>query len=225
MTKSHLRIELGAIHCSDTEDVWGEDELYFTGAVLQDAVPPKAILTKVIGINDDQAKYLSLDQRLLFDGDVDDGLSIALYLEARDEDVGHDWANRPSWVDKMSEALAAKLGAAAGVALVSNPAGWATVGAAVASAAALAGFYWLMGSDKDDLLGKLERIVPAKGPASESVAWRFSRNDWTGYSSWAYEVRLVVARQSLPPTYIKPIPRPKPPSPRPPKPKPGQVIP
>ena len=50
--------------------------------------------------------------------------AVALTLMAYDQDVQHDWRNRPKWIDSVGEKAAGEVTTAAVAALVTNPVGW-----------------------------------------------------------------------------------------------------
>jgi hypothetical protein len=217
-----ITIELVSVYCDDTEDLTGADEFYLIGLAVGDPDLKSPILTTPRSVNDGELKSFGAES-ILFKGEVPVDSNVALYLQARDEDVAKDWSQRPAWVDKMSEAAAAKLGAGAAAALLTNPAGWATVGICALAAVGIGGFYLAMGSDQDDELGSLQVLIPARGPAEETRRWRFAQSGW--YSGWNYTLTYRVRRVGagvIPPLVQPSPPRPEPrPVPLPPR-RPGQ---
>jgi hypothetical protein len=181
-----VKIELINVYCGDTEDVTGADEFYIVGALTDGtATNTKAALTSPISINNGQTKTFSNSQKVLFNGYVAQGTTIRGGLKAYDEDWAHDWAQYEPWATKIKDAVVTGLNASG------NP---KAVTAATILNYGYKAFSALSYLDKDDLLGTLELNVSPIGPNVEEKTWKFSKSDWTGYSSWNYTVRYRITR-------------------------------
>lgn len=181
-----VKIELINVYCADTEDVTGADEFYIVGALTDGTqANTKAALTSPISINNGQTKTFPASQQVLFNGYVAQGTTIRGGLKAYDEDWAHDWAKYEPWAKTIKDAVVTGLNASA------NP---KAVAAATILDWGFKGFSAISYLDKDDLLGKIELNVSPIGPNVEEKSWKFSRSDWTGYSSWNYTVRYRITR-------------------------------
>jgi hypothetical protein len=78
-------------------------------------------------------------------------------------------------------------------ALVSNPIGWATLGAIAVGGAVVGGLLLAASGDVDDQLGSLNKLVPASGPAVEEGSWSFRQDGW--WSGWDYTVKYRIRRE------------------------------
>ncbi len=195
---TQVRIELLNVKCNNTEDVTGADEFYILGA-LSDTTNTKGALTSPISINDGQTKTFNSAQQVIFDADVPEGQTVRGGLKAFDEDFAKDWAKYDSTVNQISDAVAG------GLAASGNPKA-ATAGTILKFA--VKGFGTLASLDKDDHLGTLELNVPVSGPEIEEKEWKFSKKDWTGYSSWNYIVRYRITRTVAKPSIEQSNPEP-----------------
>jgi hypothetical protein len=181
-----VKIELINVYCGNTEDVTGADEFYIVGALTDGtAANTKAALTSPISINDGQTKTFSESQKVLFNGNVLPGTTIRGGLKAYDEDFGKDWSKYGPTVNNIVSTVTAGLTASG------NP---KAVAAGQILSWGVKGFGFLASLDKDDELGKIELNVSPIGPNVEEKTWKFSRSDWTGYSSWNYTVRYRITR-------------------------------
>ncbi|HEY9674757.1 MAG TPA: hypothetical protein V6D11_25180 [Waterburya sp.] len=179
-----VRIELLDVKCGNTEDVTGADEFYIVGA-LSDGTNTKAALTSPMDINDGQTKPFRADQRVIFDANVPNGVTVRGGLKAYDEDYAKDWSQYGSMVEKI----------AAGVAVGLTVAGYPTAGDILNYG--VKGFGFFASLDKDDELGKLELNVAPLGPNVEEKTWRFRKTGsiWNpGWSTWDYTVRYRITR-------------------------------
>ena len=178
-----VRVEVHRVHCGNTEDVTGADELYIVGA-LSDGTTSRGALTSPMSINDNQDKEFNPSQRIAFDAEVEPNGVVRGGLKAYDEDFGKDWAKYGNTVTQISNAVAAGLketkypkAVVAGEIL-----GWAVKAA-----------NFLAPLDKDDLLGTTELNVAAQGQTLEEIPWRFKKKG-SGYSTWNYIVIIRVTR-------------------------------
>lgn len=191
-TRIRLAIDLVSVYCSNTEDVTGADEFYLLGSAIADNGSSRAVITSPVSINDRQTRGFPPDQSRIFDGELLPTESVALLLQSYDEDVAHDWRNRPKWVNDVGGKVAGTVGAGAATALVSNPIGWGVLAATVIGAAAAGGLILALAGDKDDRLGELRDIIPATGPGFEDRNWSFRQSGW--YSGWNYTVHYRISR-------------------------------
>lgn len=176
-----VRVELLDVKCGNTEDVTGADEFYIVGA-MSDGTNTKAALTSPISINDGQTKSFSSDQQVIFHANVPQGATVRGGLKAFDEDFGKDWSKYSPMVNKITDDVRKEL-EDADEKKAANILKWA-----------VKAFGFFASLDKDDELGKVELNVSASGPNVEEKTWKFSRKDWTGYSSWDYTVRYRITR-------------------------------
>lgn len=190
-----LRVRVGEIYCQDPEDKGDGDEFYLVGgAVLDDGTPnPQAfgLATVPLNMKSGYRRYVPLDQGVMFDGRAPAKSTLRCVFRAFDEDVAHDWRNRPEMVDKISGGLATAAGAAigGGIATLAWP---AIIGGAV-TLGVIGVIYATAGGDRDDELGAFYADIPSRGAPKQEL-WEFRRDDWTGYSSWRYQVTLVIER-------------------------------
>jgi hypothetical protein len=188
-----IRIDVVDVSCRGTEDVTGADELYLMGVAVPQTGDARGILTGTLSVNDGETKSFPTDRTTLFDGTIAGDESVAVALQAYDEDVAHDWQRRASWVNDIGTKVGAAASGAAVAALATNPIGWSTIGAVAAGALVAGGFILIAANDKDDQLGVLNVLVPAVGAAEEVWPWRFSHaGGW--WSSWDYTVRYRIRR-------------------------------
>lgn len=181
----HVRIEIESIYCDNTEDVTGEDELYFVGAgVNRNDKQVTPVLTTPIGINDRQTKQLPPDQRIVFDGTVEAADTIVIGLKAYDEDAAKDWSNRGDKLSKIASTISAGLATA-------GPQG-VVAGSVIELTVAVLNL--IVSLDKDDELGTWSVELPVLTlPIPESaLTWDFSRHRNIGYSTWEYKVTFLV---------------------------------
>ena len=181
----HIRIEIESIYCKDTEDVTGEDELYFAGAgVNRNDKQVTPVLTTPIGINDGQTKQLPPDQRIVFDGTVEAADTIVIGLKAYDEDAAKNWGDRGEKLSKIASAVSAGLSAAGPQGVVAGAVIELTVGL----------LNLIISLDKDDDLGTWNIELPVLTlPIPESrLTWDFYRHRKIGYSTWDYKVTFLV---------------------------------
>ncbi len=180
-----VRVELVDVRCGNTEDVTGADEFYIRGA-LSDGTNTKAALTSPISINDRQTKSFSAAQKVIFDGNVPQGVTIRGGLQAFDEDFGKDWSKYGPTVNNIVKTVVAGLNASG------NP---KAVTAATILDYGTKGFGFLASLDKDDKLGKLELNISPIGPDVEIKTWRFRKTgSFLGYSTWDYTVQYRITR-------------------------------
>jgi hypothetical protein len=181
----HVRIEVESVHCADTEDVLGADELYLVGAAASRTnVTGKPILTKPISINNGQTRSFPVDQRVMFDGEVDVATTISVGLRAYDEDANRDWSNYGSMITKMGDDLANGLKELKPVGVVAGTVLKLGIGAAGL----------IMSLDQDDELGELAVDLPVitlPRPTSTRT-WRF-RETGIGFSTWDYTLRYRIS--------------------------------
>jgi hypothetical protein len=188
-----IRLELLDVLCRKnlgTEDVTGNDEFYIAGTIISDTNGNKGVLTTPLNINNSQTKGFA--EPTMYDGNDPDNAMLAVHLRAYDEDVAHDWANRPEVVDKIATGVASAAGGAIVAGLATAAIGWPVIAAGVGTGLALGGFYLAMGSDKDDQLGLFQELIPVSGPAVEERYWNMKQDGW--YSSWDYQVHLRIRR-------------------------------
>ncbi len=181
----HVRIEIESIYCDNTEDVTGEDELYFIGAgVSRKGKQVTPILTTPIGINDEQTKQLPPDQRIVFDGTVEAADTIVIELKAYDEDAAKDWGDRGDKLSKIASAVSAGLGAAVPGGVIAGSVISLMVGV----------LNLIISKDKDDDLGTWSTELPVLTlPIPESrLTWEFSRDRPFSPSTWRYKVTFLV---------------------------------
>lgn len=181
----HIRIEIESIYCDNTEDVTGEDELYFVGAgVNRNDKQVTPILTTPIGINDDQTKQLQPDQRIVFDGTVEAADTIIVGLKAYDEDAAKNWDDRGEKLSKIASLVSEGL----------SNAGPQAVVAGVVIQLTVEVLNLIISLDKDDELGTWSIELPVLTlPIPESrLTWDFYRNRKIGYSTWNYKVTFLV---------------------------------
>jgi hypothetical protein len=155
LSPTQVTIDLITVSCRDTEDLTGADEFYLLGAVARDNGPPTPVLTSPININDGQTRGFDPAQARIFDGKLAPRESLALSLIAYDEDVAHDWENRPKWINDMGAKLGGAGAGVAATALASSPVGWATLAGLAVAGAAAGGLLLAVAGDKDDRLGEL----------------------------------------------------------------------
>ena len=179
-----VRIEVLNVKCGNTEDVTGADEFYIAAA-LSDGTNTNAAFTSPISINNGQTKSFSSAQQILFNANVPQGVTVRGGLKAFDEDWAKDWSKYSSTATKIKDAVVAGLNASG------NP---KAVTAATILNYGFQVFSTLSYFDQDDQLGKLELNVSPVGPNVEEKEWKFSKSDWTGWSSWNYTVRYRITR-------------------------------
>lgn len=189
-----VTIELVKVECRNTEDITGGDELYLIGSLVpleraeQREFVAQAVLTTPLEINDGQTQSFHASERTLFHGQVEQTATIRGGLKAYDEDVSHDWANRPKWVDE----IAAKVVTGVTNAAIKSENALVITGAAILDLA-IAG--WYIGADtldRDDDLGSLQFEISAVGPEQEDLEWSFSRQGII--SSWDYTIHYRISR-------------------------------
>jgi len=89
---THVRIELVDVACSETEDFTGDDHFY-VAAVSDVGGAQGQTLTQPVAINNMQQEAFDLTQRLVFDGDIGEGVDrVSLGISAFEEDAGASWA-------------------------------------------------------------------------------------------------------------------------------------
>lgn len=184
MSNTKVEIRIKKIHCGNTEDVTGSDELYFT-SVLTDGSSEKtqAEVVGIITINDNQTRN---PNALIYRATLASGRSVRGGIVAFDEDSAKDWAKKPEWVESMKDQVVKGLKAQG------NP--WA-VGAGVVLEWGYKIVDTIIKADKDDKLGEKQLNIPVTGPASQTLSWKFSKKgDWLGYSSWNYTVDIEILR-------------------------------
>jgi hypothetical protein len=195
---TRLSIRLESIQCFDPEDIVDGDELYIAGAAVLDdgSANPKTRATVVapIQMKAGFTRNPPLDQAVVFDDAVPAGANVRCVLRAFDEDVAKDWANRPEWVDMISKSVAIAAAGAIAAGIAATPIGWPGIIAGSVTLGVLAGIYAGANGDRDDELGSFYLVVPTQGLRHEEQIWQFRRDDWTGYSSWRYAVRLTIDR-------------------------------
>ncbi len=185
MSKVNVQIKVSHIHCGNTEDHTGADELYIT-SVLSDGTPAQtqASIIGPMSINDDQHRY---PNQIVFNATVEDTAVIRGGFVAFDEDTSKDWSEKPKWVEQLKDGVVSKL--------KSSPNSYA-----VAAGTILEWGYKildkLMSSDQDDKLGEHLVSISATGPDHETLPrWHFWEDgDVIGYSSWNYSVHIEVTR-------------------------------
>lgn len=187
--KVDVAVRVAHIHCGNTEDVHGADELYITSALTDGTeAGTQAAIVGPISINDGQHKY---PNQTIFTATLEDTDTIRGGLIAFDEDTSKDWSKKPEWLQKAKVEVVKQLNSSP------NP-------SAVAAGVVLDWGYkaldFFMTSDKDDMLGKLPLNIPAAGPETEKLSrWHFWNDaDWLGYSSWNYSTHLEVVRMREP---------------------------
>ena len=183
---SRIRIELLRVHCGNTEDVTGGDELYIVGA-LSDGITSRGALTSPMSINDNQEKEFNPSQRIIFDADVKPDSVVRGGLKAFDEDFGKDWAKYGSTVTEISNKVSEGLKAS------NNP---KAVAAGEILNLATKAFGFLASLDKDDHLGTIELNVPAQGSSVEEKVWEFYKKGPIGFSTWNYTVVYRITREA-----------------------------
>lgn len=186
-TTSHVRIEVHRVHCGNTEDASGADELYIVGA-LSDGTTSRGALTSPMSINDNQEKEFNPSQRVIFDADVEPNAVVRGGLKAFDEDFGKDWAKYGDTVNKISAQVSQ------GLKSTNDP---RAVAAGEILGYATKAFGFFASLDKDDELGTIELNVPAQGSSVEEIAWKFQKKGSVfnpGVSTWNYTVVIRVTR-------------------------------
>lgn len=181
--KYRVRVEAHRVHCGNTEDVTGADELYLVGA-FSDGTASKALLTTPMNINDSQEKVFDASQRICFDAEVGVSGMIRGGIKAYDEDFGKDWAKYGETVTKISEAVATGLKS-------SKDSRAVTAGEILGFATKAVGV--LAPLDKDDLLGSCEFNIPVQGNSNEEINWHFKRGG-SGFSTWNYNMIVTINR-------------------------------
>ena len=189
MLNVKIEVRIKKIHCGNTEDIHGEDELYLT-SILSDGSSnnTQAAIVGKMGINDNQTKN---PNEIIFSGTLPTDRSIRGGLGAFDEDSGKDWSKKPEWVAYMKD------GVVTGLSSSGNP---KAVVAGQIIAWGYTGIDKLMKADKDDHLGQQELNIPVSGPEKENIVWHFwNEGDWLGYSSWNYsvDIEIIRTRESL----------------------------
>ena len=185
--KVRVRIEVHRVHCGNTEDATGADELYIVGA-LSDGTTSRGALTSPMSINDNQEKEFNPSQRVIFDAYVKPDALVRGGLKAFDEDFGKDWAKYKDTVNKISELVSQ------GLKSTKKPK--AVVAGEILSYATKA-FGLFAPLDKDDELGTKELNVPAQGSSVEEIPWKFQKKGSVlnpGVSTWNYTVVIRVTR-------------------------------
>lgn len=189
MSKTKVEIRIKKVHCGNTEDVTGGDELYFTSLLTDgSAANTQAEIVDVIPINDNETKY---PNALIYSAAVPNDRSIRGGIEAFDEDSSKDWSEKPQWIEDLKKAASEKLDDESEDTLVVAAAlildwGYAVIGT-------------VMRADKDDKLGREQLDIPATGAKKQNISWRFSRKGGLfGYSSWNYTVDLEILRTPVP---------------------------
>ncbi|MDN6170140.1 MAG: hypothetical protein L0J11_08675, partial [Micrococcaceae bacterium] len=184
MSNTKVEIRITKIHCGNTEDVTGPDELYFTSMLTDgSAEKTQAEVVGIISINDNQHKY---PNALIYSDILANDRSIRGGVVAFDEDSSKDWANKPKWIEKLKDGVIKGLKASGHPVAVSGGEilDW---GYKIADA--------IIKADKDDKLGEKELEVSASGPETEKITWHFSKKgDWFGYSSWNYTGDFEIVR-------------------------------
>jgi hypothetical protein len=182
----------------DTESVDGPDKLYIIGSgvgkAIKDTSKPttQTTLTTPIEINDKDLRTFPVSERTLFSDRVVLNTDVTIAASAFDRDFAATWegSDTKTWLDKivpLAAAAAAKSG---------NP---YVAGAGAAVAAGYAGFSALASADKDDHLGDFATPIKPIGPPTEILTWHFAESqDFIGYSSWDYDVRVLVTRTGQP---------------------------
>ncbi|MEP0885209.1 hypothetical protein NDI49_27030 [Trichocoleus sp. ST-U3] len=186
-TTSHVRIEVHRVHCGNTEDVTGADELYIVGA-LSDGTTSRGALTSPMSINDNQEKEFNPSQRVIFDADVEPNAVVRGGLKAFDEDFSKDWAKYGDTVNKISNQVSQ------GLKSTQDP---TAVAAGEILSYATKAFGFFASLDKDDELGTIELNVPAQGTSVEEIGWKFQKKGSVfnpGVSTWNYTVVIRVTR-------------------------------
>lgn len=181
MSTTNVQVRITRIHCGNTEDVTGGDELYFT-SVLTDGSDEntQAEIVGTIPINDDETIR---PNALIYGATLPNDRVVRGGIEAFDEDSAKDWAKKPSWVEDMKNRV---------VELAQNR---LTGGAAVLLDAAYEVVEKIVVGDDDDKLGRKTLEIPVSGPEKELISWRFvNKGDFLGYSSWNYTVDIEVLR-------------------------------
>jgi len=188
MANVKVDIRVKKIHCGNTEDIHGADELYLT-SILSDgsAENTQAAIVGKMSINDDEAKY---PNATIFSSYLPGDSIIRGGLDAFDQDCKKDWDKKPEWVEKAKDA------AVEGLTSSDNPK------AVIAGEILRWGYVALdelMKADKDDHLGQTKLNIPATGPETEQFTWRFwNEGDFLGYSSWNYSVDFEIVREREP---------------------------
>ncbi|MER7792749.1 hypothetical protein [Streptomyces sp. NPDC097640] len=199
--QKRVTIALKSVHCGDTEDITGADELYVAGGAgtsSRSGAKHKAILTKAIEINSGQQKILSGPDYVIFDDNVYVDDFVELGLEFRDQDFSENDFNA-KYVALVS-ALTGAIGTAVGS--LATPAVGAVAGAILA-ATPPALISVLASIDRDDVLGTVQkRVNVAAYPDGRSgpFKWKFSDRKpniveepgLLAWSDWDYEVSYVI---------------------------------
>ncbi|MDQ4033925.1 MAG: hypothetical protein M3332_17470 [Actinomycetota bacterium] len=184
---THVTIRIAKVHCRGTEDVTGADELY-TVSTLATGNPSQtqaAVMPK-FNINDNETKYPNY---VIYDSWIDEGSSVRGGLVVYDEDFAKDWAKRPQWVDKLTNAVAQWL---------QNSGDPKKVTAGKILQYGYKAFDLIASADKDDKLASIELDISEGGPQKETQTWNFRREDPTGFSDWNYSVDLEILRSRVP---------------------------
>jgi hypothetical protein len=187
-----VTLELMSVWCGDTEEPWlfGGDEFYLAGVAVSESGETKGILISPLTVN--RGQTCNWNNTQLAQLSLPRESSFALVLQAYDQDLSHDWNNRPQWINDIVQRAAAAGATAVVAALATNPVGWGTIAAVVTGGLVAGGFVFAMVNDRDDFLGEYHVMIPAAGPANDQPTWEFSQG--RTLESWHYKVNLRITR-------------------------------
>lgn len=192
-TKS-AELQLVDVKCYDTEDVTGDDELYFIGAFTS-AADGDGLMSKVIHINDGETRSVKGTNRVNLNHKGESNF-INLSLTAYDGDVASEW--KDSDLRKVLDTIDKGITAARTVGVPMTPeVQMAALGYQVGYE--IADFF--CSNDKDDKLGKINMTIPLHNlpRGDHEFYWNFYRRSDSnpvglvipgGYSTWSYRLKM-----------------------------------
>ncbi|MEN8655852.1 hypothetical protein ABCR94_36085 [Streptomyces sp. 21So2-11] len=179
-TKARIRIALVKMHCKDTDDNLGGDNVYMAGGIICDG-RRTAILTYPTGISDGQVIHLHQNEALVFQDEVLTTATIHVGIAAYREDFSKDWGK------KYGPMLKAMTRAVDSVTPPPDGAGRQVIDAGEQARTGIDGVF-----ASDMVLGTLDFHIPVAELHGGEKLWCFKGS--SGLRNWDYEVTYRIAK-------------------------------